>query len=195
MRWAKALQRDTTEAIQKQGGKVLGSVTHPLGTADFGSYLLQAQASGADVVALGDTGADAINAIKQIAEFNILGGGKNLAALFMQIVDIDALELESFAGLAAQRGLARDLNDSARAWSKRFAERMEGRMPTVNHAATCSATIAYLRAVRAAQTIDGDKVVAQLKSAEIDDPLVPTGEGSERRSRSPHDVCVRGEEA
>src|SRR5215470_4389449 len=78
----KALQRDTTEAIQKQGGKVLGAVTHPLGTTDFSSYLLQAQASGADVIALGDTGADAINAIKQIAEFDILGGDKKLAALF-----------------------------------------------------------------------------------------------------------------
>src|ERR1700761_162776 len=86
----KALQRDTTEAIEKQGGKVLGSVTHPLGTSDFSSYLLQAQASGADVIGLGDTGADAINAIKQIAEFNILGGGKRLAALFMQIVDNDS---------------------------------------------------------------------------------------------------------
>jgi branched-chain amino acid transport system substrate-binding protein len=167
----KALQRDTTEAIQKQGGKVLGAVTHPLGTADFSSYLLQAQASGADVIALGDTGADAINAIKQIAEFNILGGGKKLAALFMQIVDIDALGLKASQGLLLSEAYYWDLNDSTRAWSKRFAERMEGRMPTINHAATYSATIAYLRAVQAAQTIEGDKVVAQMQSAEINDPL------------------------
>jgi branched-chain amino acid transport system substrate-binding protein len=167
----KALQRDTTEAIQKQGGKVLGAVTHPLGTTDFSSYLLQAQASGADVIALGDTGADAINAIKQIAEFNILGGGKKLAALFMQIVDIDALGLKASQGLLLSEAYYWDLNDSTRAWSKRFAERMDGRMPTINHAATYSATIAYLRAVQAAQTIEGDKVVAQMESAEIDDPL------------------------
>jgi branched-chain amino acid transport system substrate-binding protein len=167
----KALQRDTTEAIGKQGGKVLGAVTHPLGTSDFSSYLLQAQASGADVIALGDTGADAINAIKQIAEFNILGGGKTLAALFMQIVDIDALGLKASQGLLLSEAYYWDLNDSTRAWSKRFAERMEGRMPTINHAATYSATIAYLRAVQAAQTIEGDKVVAQMQSAEINDPL------------------------
>ena len=167
----KALQRDTTEAIQKQGGKVLGSVTHPLGTSDFSSYLLQAQASGADVIALGDTGADAINAIKQIAEFNILGGDKKLAALFMQIVDIDSLGLKAAQGLLLSEAFYWDLNDSTRAWSKRFAERMDGRMPTINHAATYSATLAYLRAVQAAQTIEGNKVVAQMESGEINDPL------------------------
>ena len=167
----KALQRDTTEAIEKQGGKVLGAVTHPLGTTDFSSYLLQAQASGADVIALGDTGADAINAIKQMAEFNILGGGKKLAALFMQIVDIDALGLKAAQGLLLSEAYYWDLNDSTRAWSKRFAERMDGHMPTINHAATYSATIAYLRAVQAAQTVEGDKVVTQMQSAEINDPL------------------------
>jgi branched-chain amino acid transport system substrate-binding protein len=167
----KALQRDTTEAVQKQGGKVLGSVTHPLGTADFSSYLLRAQASGADVIALGDTGGDAINAIKQMAEFNILGGDKKLAALFMQIVDIDALGLKAAQGLLLSEAFYWDLNDSTRAWSKRFAERMGGHMPTVNHAATYSATLAYLRAVQAAQTVEGDKVVAQMKSTKVDDPL------------------------
>jgi branched-chain amino acid transport system substrate-binding protein len=167
----KALQRDTTEAVEKQGGKVLGAVSHPLGTADFSSYLLQAQASGADVIALGDTGADAINAVKQIAEFNILGNTKKLAALFMQIVDIDSLGLKAAQGMLLSEAFYWDLNDSTRAWSKRFASRMDGRMPTINHAATYSATLAYLRAVQAAQTIAGDKVVAQMESGEIDDPL------------------------
>ncbi len=167
----KALQRDTAEAVEKQGGKILGSVSHPLGTTDFSSYLLQAQASGADVIALGDTGADAINAIKQIAEFQILGKDKRLAALFMQIVDIDSLGLKAAKGLLLSEAFYWDLNDRTRAWSKRFAARMEGRVPTVNHAASYSATLAYLRAVQAAQTIEGDKVVAQMGSAEIDDPL------------------------
>ncbi|WJR76579.1 ABC transporter substrate-binding protein [Bradyrhizobium sp. NP1] len=167
----KALQRDTAEAVEKQGGKVLGSVSHPLGTSDFSSYLLQAQASGADVIALGDTGADAINAIKQISEFKILSGDKKLAALFMQIVDIDSLGLKAAQGLLLSEPFYWDLNDSTRAWSARFAERMNGRVPTINHAATYSATIAYLRAVQAAQAIDGDKVVAQMQSAEINDPL------------------------
>jgi branched-chain amino acid transport system substrate-binding protein len=167
----KALQRDTAEAVEKRGGKVLGSVTHPLGTTDFSSYLLQAQASGADVIALGDTGADAINAIKQIAEFQILGKDKTLAALFMQIVDIDALGLNAAKGLLLSEAFYWDLNDSTRAWSKRFGERMGGRMPTVNHAATYSATMAYLHAVQAAQTVEGDKVVAQMRATETDDPL------------------------
>ncbi len=167
----KALQRDTTEAVEKQGGKVLGSVSHPLGTSDFSSYLLQAQASGADVIALGDTGADAINAIKQVSEFNILGGGKTLAALFMQVADIDALGLKAAQGLLLSEPFYWDLDDRTRAFSKRFAERMGGRVPTINHAASYSATLAYLRAVEAAQTIEGDKVVQQLQSAEIDDPL------------------------
>jgi branched-chain amino acid transport system substrate-binding protein len=167
----KALQRDTAEAVEKQGGKVLGSVSHPLGTSDFSSYLLQAQASGADVIALGDTGADAINAIKQISEFKILSGDKKLAALFMQIVDIDSLGLKAAQGLLLSEPFYWDLNDSTRAWSARFAERMNGRVPTINHAATYSATIAYLRAVQAAQAIEGDKVVAQMQSAEINDPL------------------------
>jgi branched-chain amino acid transport system substrate-binding protein len=167
----KALQRDTGEAVEKQGGKVLGSVTHPLGTVDFSSYLLQAQASGADVIGLGDTGTDAINAIRQIAEFQILGKDKKLAALFLQIVDIDALGLNAAQGLLLSEAFYWDLNDSTRAWSKRFAERMDRRMPTVNHSATYSATLAYLRAVQAARTIEGDRVVAQMESADIDDPL------------------------
>ncbi len=123
------------------------------------------------MIALGDTGADAINAIKQIAEFQILGEDKKLAALFMQIVDIDSLGLKASQGLLLSEAFYWDLNDSTRAWSKRFAERMDGRMPTVNHSATYSATLAYLRAVQAAQTIEGDKVVAQMQTAEIDDPL------------------------
>jgi branched-chain amino acid transport system substrate-binding protein len=185
----KALQRDTAEAVEKRGGKILGSVTHPLGTTDFSSYLLQAQASGADVIALGDTGADAINAIKQIAEFQILGKDKTLAALFMQIVDIDALGLNAAKGLLLSEAFYWDLNDSTRAWSKRFAERMGGRMPTVNHAATYSATMAYLRAVQAAQTVEGDKVVAQMRATEIDDPLF--GKVKVRKDgRAVHDMFV-----
>ena len=167
----RALERDTSETVVKAGGKVLGSVYHPLGTTDFGSFLLQAQGSGADVIALGDTGADAVNAIKQAKEFQIVQPGKSLAALFMQLADIDALGLETAQGLILSEPFYWDLNDSTRAWSKRFGERMGGRMPTINHSATYSATLAYLRAVQEAQTIEGDKVVAQLRAHEIDDPL------------------------
>ena len=107
----KALQRDATEAIVKAGGSVLGSVSHPLGATDFGSYLLQAQASGAKVIALADTGADAINAIRQAAEFQIVGPDRRLAALFLQITDIDALGLNAAQGLILSEAFYWDLND------------------------------------------------------------------------------------
>ena len=167
----KALQRDATEAIVQAGGRVIGSVSHPLGVTDFGSYLLQAQASGAKVIALADTGADAINAIRQTAEFRIIGGDTRLAALFLQITDIDALGLDTAKGLTLSEAFYWDLNDATRAFARRFAERMDGRMPTEDQAGVYSETLAYLRAAKAADTIDGDKVVAAMKAAPIADPL------------------------
>ncbi len=167
----KALQRDATEAIVKAGGTVIGSVGHPLGATDFGSYLLQAQASGAKVIALADTGADAINAIRQAAEFQIVGPNARLAALFLQITDIDALGLKAAQGLILSEAFYWDLDDSTRAFSKRFAERMGGKMPTEDQAAAYSATLAYLRAAKSADTVEGDRVVAEMRKAPIDDPL------------------------
>ena len=167
----KALQRDATEAIVTAGGSVLGSVSHPLGATDFGSYLLQAQASGAKVIALADTGADAINAIRQAAEFQVVGPDRQLAALFLQITDIDALGLNAAQGLILSEAFYWDLNDATRAFASRFAERMGGRMPTEDQAAAYSATLAYLRAVKRAGAIEGDKVVAEMRASPIDDPL------------------------
>jgi branched-chain amino acid transport system substrate-binding protein len=167
----KALQRDASEAIVKAGGSVIGSVAHPLGATDFGSYLLQAQASRAKVIALADTGADAINAIRQAAEFQIVGPERRLAALFLQITDIDALGLKAAQGLILSEAFYWDLNDSTRAFSARFAERMGGRMPTEDQAAAYSATLAYLRAAKSAGTIEGDQVVAEMRKSPIDDPL------------------------
>lgn len=166
-----ALERDTAEAVKKAGGKVLGSVRHPLGTTDFSSYLLQAQSSGANVIGLADTGTDAINAVKQMGEFGILQKGMFLAALFLQLTDVESIGLPAAKGLILSEPFYWDLNDSTRAWSKRFAERMGGRMPTINHAGVYSATMAYLRSAKAANTIEGDKVLAQMRSAPIDDPL------------------------
>src|SRR5271156_2716833 len=167
----KALQRDATEAILKAGGSVLGSVSHPLGATDFGSYLLQAQASGAKVIALADTGADAINAIRQAAEFQIVGPDRRLAALFLQITDIDALGLNAAQGLILSEAFYWDLNNQTRAFASRFAERMGGKMPTEGQAAASSATLTYLRAVKTAGTIEGDKVIAEMKKSPIDDSL------------------------
>ena len=169
-----ALQRDTAEAVRKNGGTVVGSVTHPLGTTDFSSYVLQAQGSGADVIALADTGTDAVSAVKQLNEFGAVQPGNTLAALFMQISDVESIGLDQAKGLTLAEPFYWDLNDRTRAWSKRFAARMNGRMPTADHAATYSSTLAYLRAAKAADSVEGDKVVAQLRRAPIEDALFGT---------------------
>ena len=166
-----ALQRDTTDALGKLGGKVVGAVKHPLGTTDFGSYLLQAQGSGAKVIAFADTGGDLITGVKQAAEFGITPN-QTLAGLFTQITDVDALGLKAAQGLIVTESFYWDLNDATRAFAKRFAEKMGGRMPTANQAGVYSSVLAYLRAVKAADTIDGDKVVAQMRAKPIEDPLI-----------------------
>ncbi|HWK45502.1 MAG TPA: ABC transporter substrate-binding protein [Stellaceae bacterium] len=165
-----ALQRDATAALEKLGGKVLGSVKHPLGTTDFSSYLLQAQASGAKVVAFADTGGDLVTGVKQSAEFGVTPK-QTLVGLFTQITDVDALGLEAAQGLIVTESFYWDLNPATRAFAARFAPRMGGRMPTANQAAVYASVLAYLRAVKAADTIEGDKVVAKLREAPIDDAL------------------------
>jgi branched-chain amino acid transport system substrate-binding protein len=167
----KALQKDTAEALNKLGAEIIGSVRHPLGTVDFSSYVLQAQASNADVIALGDTGTDAISAIKQIGEFGILNEGKRLAALFLLVTDVKAIGLQQAQGTSLAEPFYWDLNDQTRAFSARFAARMGGRIPTTDHAGVYSATLAYLRTAKAADTIEGDKVVTEMRKATINDDL------------------------
>ena len=152
-----------------RGGKVLGQARHPLGAADLSSALLQAQSSGAKVLALANTGADVINSIKQAGEFGLTQSMK-VAALFIQVSDVHGLGLAGGAGAADDRGVLLGLNDGTRAFSKRFAEKMNGRMPTANHAGVYASTLAYLRAVKAANTIEGDKVVAEMKAHPSTDP-------------------------
>ena len=149
-----ALERDTTAVLTKLGGTVAGSVQHPLGTTDFSSYLLQAQASGAKVIALASTGADFINAAKQAAEFGVTRDA-TLTGLFTQIVDVDALGLQAAQGLLLTEAFYWDLNDSTRAFTRRFAERMPGRVPTENQAGVYSSVLAYLRAAKAADSHRG----------------------------------------
>jgi branched-chain amino acid transport system substrate-binding protein len=166
-----ALEGDATTALVAAGGKALGSSRLPLGTTDFGSALLAAQGSGAKVLALANTGADAINAVKQAGEFGLTKSGMKLAALFMMISDIKSIGLPVAQGLQLIEAFYWDLNDNTRAWSKRFAERMNGRMPTQDHAGVYSATLAYLRAVRDSQTITGEQVVKAMEKAPIQDKL------------------------
>ena len=165
-----ALERDTTDALKTLGGTVAGSVKHPLGTTDFSSYLLQGQASGADVVAFGDTGIDLVNAVKQAAEFGVTPKQK-VTGLFTQITDVKAIGLPLASGLLLTEAFYWDRNDASRAFTDRFAKQMPGRVPTANQAGVYSSVLAYLRAVKRADTIDGDKVVAEMKRQSIDDAL------------------------
>ncbi len=168
-----ALERDATAVLKSLGGQVLGSTKHPLGTTDFSSYLVQAQSSGAKVVALADTGSDLVNVVKQSAEFG-LTPRQMLAGLFAQIVDVDAIGLASAQGLLLTEAFYWDLNDDTRAFAKRFAQRFDGRVPTENQAGVYSSVLAYLQAVKAANSIDGDKVLAELRRAPIQDKLFGT---------------------
>jgi len=170
-----ALERDTEAVVLKNGGKVLGKVRHPFPTADFSSFLLQAQASKAKIIGLANAGADTTNAIKQGAEFGIVKGGQQFAGLLVFLTDVHALGLEKAQGLVLTAAFYWDLNDKTRAWSKRFAERHKGAMPTSVQAGVYSATLHYLKAVEALKSDDGPKVIAKMKEMPTDDPLFGKG--------------------
>ncbi len=165
-----ALERDTTAVLTELGGRVVGSVHHPLGTTDFSSYLLQAQSSGAKVIAFASTGADFINAVKQAAEFGV-NQGATLTGLFTQIVDVDAIGLQAAQGLTVTEAFYWDHDDQTRAFTKRFAERMPGRVPTENQAGVYSSVLAYLHAAKRADSIEGEKVIEAMRQAPINDSL------------------------
>lgn len=142
-----ALERDTARFVTAGGGRVLGSVTHPLGTADFSSYLVTAQASGAKVIAFCNAGADAQNAIKQAADFGLGRGGQRLAAMLLFITDVLALGLPSAQGLVLSNSFYWDLNDATRAWTKRFRAQKD-RLPSMNQAAVYAGVRHYARAAQ-----------------------------------------------
>ncbi|TGD99446.1 ABC transporter substrate-binding protein [Methylobacterium nonmethylotrophicum] len=168
-----ALERDATRALTETGGRSTGGSRLPLGTGDFSSALLTAQSSGAQVLALANTGADMINAIKQAGEFGLTPKMK-VAALFIQLSDTHSLGLATAQGLQLVSAFYWDRTDSTRAFGERFAALMNGRRPTEDHAGVYSATLAYLRAVRAADTVEGDRVVATMRKAPIEDSLFGT---------------------
>jgi len=166
-----ALIADTRPVVEKLGGRVVGIVRPPLNTPDQSSFLLQAQASGAKVVALMNAGGDVINAIKQAHEFGLTDHQK-LAAMLVFITDIESVGLRTAQGLLLTAAFYWDLNDDNRAFAKRFAAAgMTGRVPTMNHAGVYSSTLAYLRAVAAIGGVDGVKVVEQMKRTPVDDKL------------------------
>jgi branched-chain amino acid transport system substrate-binding protein len=169
-----SVERDTGDVVKAAGGKVLGSVKHPLNTADFSSFLLQAQASKAKIIGLANGGGDTINAIKQAGEFGIVAGGQNLAAIVMFISDVHSLGLKLAQGLIITEAYYWDLNDKTRAFGKRFQERIK-RMPTMNQAATYSATLHYLKAVQAAGTKDTKTVMAKMRELPVKDAFTDNG--------------------
>jgi branched-chain amino acid transport system substrate-binding protein len=163
-----ALEKDTSDVVAANGGKVLGSVRVPLNSSDFSSFLLQAQSSKAKIVGLANAGLDTTNSIKQAAEFGIVKSGQKLAGLLMTLSEVHGLGLEAAQGLVLTEGFYWDHDDKARAFSERFFKRT-GRMPSMIHAGTYSATLSYLKAVKAAGTKDTEAVVKKLKELPVDD--------------------------
>jgi branched-chain amino acid transport system substrate-binding protein len=161
--------------VIKNGGKVLGKVRHPLNTADFSSFLLQAQSSKAKIIGLANAGGDTTNTIKQAAEFGIVKGGQSLAGLLVFITDVHALGLPTAQGLIMTEAFYWDANDRTRAFAKRFAELDRGIHPTMVHAGVYAATLHYLKAVEALKGDDGTKVITKMKEMPTDDPLFGKG--------------------
>src|SRR5215467_12899288 len=173
-----ALERDTTAVVVKSGGKVIGSVKHPLNTADFSSFLLQAQASKAKIVGMANAGGDTTNTIKQASEFGIVAGGQRLAGLLLFITDVHSLGLNVAQGLNFTETFYWDLNDGTRTFSKRFAEKMKNKaMPSMVQAGVYSGLIHYFKALEAlgGNPHDGAKVVAKMKELPTDDALFGKG--------------------
>jgi branched-chain amino acid transport system substrate-binding protein len=174
-----ALERDVRKVVEENGGKVLGGVKHPLNANDFSSFLLQAQASKAKVIGLANAGGDTINSIKAAGEFGIVQGGQKLAGLLVFISDIHSLGLATAHGLQLTSPFYWDRDPKTRAWSERFAKRMNGRKPTMVQAGVYAGVLHYLKAVAALKSdADGKAVVAKMKELPTDDPLF--GKGSIR---------------
>ena len=181
-----SLEADATSAIATSGGKVLGSARHPLNTADFSAYLLQAQASGAKVVALANAGGDMTNAIKQANEFGLTRTGQTVVSLLTFITDVHSVGLKAAQGLTFVTAFYWDRDDESRAWSKRFFE-LHKRMPTMGQAAVYSAIRHYLRAIETAGTDEAKAVMAKMREIPVNDFYAKNGKVRED-GRMVHDM-------
>ena len=164
-----ALERDATEAVKAAGGEVLGSVRAPLGASDYSSFLLQAQGSRANVIAIAIAGTDMQNCVKQAAEFGITGKGVRLATLLTQAADLVGLGQKVCEGLVFSDTFYWDMTDATRAWSKRWAAKMNGSIPGLQHAGNYTAGLHWLKAVKAVGSTDADAVVAKMKATPVND--------------------------
>ncbi len=168
-----ALEKDASAVVKANGGEVLGAVRHPFPGTDFSSFLLKAQSSGAQIIGLANAGGDTVNAIKQAAEFGITPK-QSLAGLLMFITDIHALGLKTTQNMFLTEGFYWDLNDETRAWSKRFFAQHK-RMPTMVQAGQYSSVMHYLKAVKAINSDDTAKVMAQMKKTPVNDFFAKNG--------------------
>lgn len=182
-----SLQAEASKAITALGGTVVGSVRHPLNNSDFSSFLLQAQASKAKVIAFANAGSDTINSVKQAAEFGLTNDHVIVAPL-VYISDIHSMGLQAAQGLTYVEGFYWDLNDDTRAWSKRFFERRKA-MPTMTHAGVYSAVSHYLKAVKAAGTDDTQAVLAKMREMPVDD-FFSRGGVIRKDGRMVHDMLL-----
>jgi branched-chain amino acid transport system substrate-binding protein len=169
--FGRALERDVSEVVVKNGGKVLGAVRHPLSATDYSSFLLQAQGSRAKIVGLANAGGDTINTIKQAAEFGLTEAGQKLAGLLVFISDVHSLGLKTTQGLVLTEAFYWDRNEGTRTWSKRFADKFGGRMPTMVHAGVYSGAMHYLRSLKRAGDKSPEKVTAEMRRVPAEDPL------------------------
>jgi branched-chain amino acid transport system substrate-binding protein len=183
-----ALERDAAAVVKETGGTVVGDVRHPLNSSDFSSFLLQAQASKAKVVALANAGGDTTNALKQASEFGIVKGGQKMIALLQEITDSHSLGTKEAQGLILTDAFYWDMNDETRAFSNRFNDKV-GHMPTMIQAGLYSATMHYLKAIDAVGTDDATKVMAQMKATPIHDFFAKDGKIRED-GRMVHDMYL-----
>ncbi|MER0239862.1 ABC transporter substrate-binding protein [Fulvimarina sp. MAC8] len=168
------LQQKAADAVEANGGEIVGEVAAPFPTQDFSSFLLQAQGSGAQVIGLANAGTDTQNSVKQAQEFGIVQGGQKLASLLLFITDVDALGLEAAQGLTLTTSYYWDQDDQAREWATKFEEKA-GAKPSMIQAGMYSSALNYLKAVEAAGTDDSKKVIAQLKTMPIEDAFARNG--------------------
>jgi branched-chain amino acid transport system substrate-binding protein len=162
-----ALEQEMTQIVNSSGGKMLGSVFHPLGTSDFASYILSAQNSGAQVLALADAGDDMVNALKTAEEFGLLKTVKIVSGLVF-MTDIHALGLKTTKGLVLSTDFYWDMDDQTRAWSERYYKKM-GVMPNLSHAGDYSAALQYFKAMEAAKSDKAEDVLAMMHKMPLDD--------------------------
>jgi branched-chain amino acid transport system substrate-binding protein len=186
--FGQALERDATDVVKKGGGKVLGSVRHPLNTPDFASFLVQAQASKAKVIAFANAGGDASNAAKQANEFGIVAGGQKILALLMSVTDAHALGLQYGQGLILTEGFYWNKDEETRAFSKRYFDRI-GRMPTMYQAGVYSAVMHYLKAIDATGTDEAKTVIDKMKATPVNDFFAHGGKIRED-GRMVHDMYL-----